>query len=134
MKKWMRNLTTLLFLMAVIVSGVTSISEASQHNQSFGNAFALISSLDLTAQEQTALTSALSTYGPAVKTARQQFQTLMKQMKTDLYATPPIGSTLASDATALAAAKDQFNAKFQNRLDAKTGRLLLGYIWYMEKH
>jgi hypothetical protein len=102
----------------------------------------------------------LSTYGPAVRTAWRQLHAAKKQLKTDLQATPPVGPTLVADAAAVAAAKaqlkgarDQLNgalnaaltpshlqqlqaqlaAQSQNRLDAKTGHILLQYVRYIEK-
>jgi hypothetical protein len=84
----------------------------------------------------------------------------MKQLKTDLAATPPVGTTLAADATALAAAKTQLKAdratldsalssvlsstqlnqlqtaltaQFNSRLAQKTDRVLFGYTMYLKK-
>jgi hypothetical protein len=160
MKKWMKNFTVLSFLLAMIVAGVVCSSEAAGFGHRSGGALNLISSLDLSSQEQAALTSALSANGPAVKTAWQQLHAAKKQMKTDTGTTPPDGSKLAADATALTAAKvqlkaahaqlnsalsaaltpehlqqlkAQLTAQFQSRLDAKTGRVLANYARYLKK-
>jgi hypothetical protein len=160
MKKGIIALTVLAVLLTVIVAGGVSNSEAARFGHRSGVALKLMSSLDLDAKEQGSLKSALSTYGPAVKTAWQNFRTAKKQMTTDLKATAPAGSQLAADAVAIANAKAQLKAarsqlnsalsaaltpahlqqlqaqltaQFQSRLNAKTGRLLSEYARHLEK-
>jgi hypothetical protein len=89
----------------------------------------------------------------------QAFRAARVQLRSDLNATPPVGSQLAADATALASAKAQLKAartqldsalsaaltrahlkqlqeellaQFQSRLDQKTGRLLFGYAMHLK--
>jgi capsule polysaccharide export protein KpsE/RkpR len=153
-------LKVLAVLLAVIVAVGFSNSEAARYGHRPDGALKLMSSLDLDATEQAALKSALSTYGPAVKTAMQNFRAVKKQLYKDLKATTPDGSQLATDAAAvdsvkaqLKAARTQLNsalfsaltpahlqqlqsqltAEFQKRLDAKTGRLLSEYTRHLEK-
>ena len=160
MKNWMKNFVVLSFLLAMIVAGGICSSEAAGFGHRSDGALKLMSSLDLSAQEQEALKSALSTYGPAVKTAWQQLRAAKEQMKTDTEATSPDGSQVATDSTALASAKAQLKAalaqmntallaaltpehlqqlkaqltaQFQSRLDAKTGRVLANYARSLEK-
>jgi hypothetical protein len=162
MKKWIKNITVLSFLLAVIVAGGVYTSEAAGfgHGHRSGADMKIIASLGLSSDEQTALTAALSKYGPAVKTAMQAFHAAKKQMNTDLKATAPAGSQLAADAVTIANAKAQLKAarsqlnsalsaaltpahlqqiqaqltaQFQSRLDAKTGRLLSEYARHLEK-
>jgi len=160
MKRGIITLTVLAVLLAVIVAVGVSNSEAARFGHRSGADLKLISSLDLDATEQGSLKSAMSTYGPAVKTAMQNFRTAKKQLNTDLKATTPDGSQLAADTATLASAKAQLKAaraqlnsalsaaltpahlqqlqaqltaEFQKRLDAKTGRLLSEYTRHLEK-
>jgi len=160
MKKWMKTFIVLSFVLAMIVAGGVCSSEAAGFGHRSDGALKLISSLDLSPQEQAALKSALSTYGPAVKTAWQQLRAAREQMKTDMEATSADGSQVAADGSALAAAKaqlkaarvqlnsallaaltpehlqqlqEQLTAQFQSRLDAKTGRVLAHYARSLEK-
>jgi hypothetical protein len=160
MKKWIKNITVLLFLLAVIVAAGVCDSQAARYGHRSGDALKLISSLDLDTKEQGSLKSAVSTYGPAVKTAWQNLRAKKKQLNTDIKATTPVGSQLAADAAAVANAKAQLKAartqlnsalfaaltpahlqqlqaqltaEFQSRLDAKTGRLLFEYTRHLEK-
>jgi|GEM_PF-1993265 len=164
MKTWVRKLTVLSFLMAIIVAGGVCNSQAADFDRGFGHRFGadlkLVSSLNLSADEQAALKIALSSYGPAVRVARQQLHAATKQLRTDLNAASPDGATLAADASAVSAAKAQLKgaraqlnsavlaaltpehvqqlqaelmARFQSRLDARTGRLLTGYARTLEK-
>jgi len=160
MKKWMKNFMVLSFLLTMIVVGTISRAEAAGFGHRSGEALSLISSLDLSPDEQTALKSALSSYGPAVKAAWQQLRAARKQLKTDMGTTPPDASQIAADSTALATAKAQLKAaaaqlnnallsaltpehlqqlkaqltaQFQSGLDARTGRLLANYARHLEK-
>jgi hypothetical protein len=160
MKKLLKNLSVLSLLLGVIVVGGVCKADAAGSGHRFGENMELIASLDLSLEEQTALTTALSTHGPAVKTAMQEYRAAKKQLKTDLQATPPAGSLLAADAAALASAKARLNAarapldsaltaaltpahlqqlqaaltaQFQSRLDKKTDRLLFGYAMHLKK-
>jgi hypothetical protein len=162
MKTFTRNLTVFSFLVALIVAfGVHNVQA---FEESRGHRFAadakLIASLDLSSTEKTALQTAVKTYGPAVKSAHQAFHAALKQLKTDLEATPPVGATLATDAATLAGAKanlktartaldsalnaaltpahltqlqNELTTQFQNRLAAKTDRLLFGYAMYLNR-
>lgn len=160
MNKWLKNLSVLLLLGVIVAGGVCKVDAAAfGHAQRFGD-MKLIASLGLSSEEQTALTTALSTNGPAVKTAMQAFHAAKKQLKSDLQATPPVGFQLAADAAALATTKAQLKAvrapldsaltaaltpahlqqlqaaltaQFQSRLDKKTGRLLLEYAVHLKK-
>ncbi len=112
MKTWVKNLTVLSLLLAMIVAGAICNSQAADFCHKFGHRsgadLKLISSLDdLTADEQAALKAALSSNGPAMKTVWQQLHAAKKQLTTDLNATSPDGATLAADATAVATAKAQ---------------------------
>ncbi len=160
MKKGIIALTVLAVSLAVMVAVGVSNSEAACFGHRPGVALKLMSSLDLDAKEQGSLKSALSTYGPSVKTAWQNFHAAKKQLNTDLKATTPAGSQLAADAAAVAGAKAQLKAartqlngalfaaltpahlqqlqaqltaEFQRRLDAKTGLLLSVYTRHLEK-
>ena len=161
MKKFIKNITALFFLLAIVFAAGVSKSDAARFGHRSGADMKLIASLGLSSDEQTALTTAVSTYGPAVKTAMQAFHAAKKQLHTDLQATPPpAGDQLAADATAVAGAKAnlktartqlnsalfaaltpahlqqlqvQLTAEFQSRLDAKTGRLLFEYTRHLEK-
>lgn len=160
MKKWIKNITVLSFLLAIIVVGGVTNSEAAGFGHKSGGALKLISSLNLDATEQGNLKSALTTNGPVVKTAWQNLRAAKKQLNTDIKATTPDGSQLAADAAAVAAAKAQLKAartqlnsallaaltpahlqqlqaqltaQFQRRLDAKTGHLLFKYTRHLEK-
>jgi len=160
MDKWIKNLTVATFLLAFVLAGGIAKSDAARYEHRSGDIQKMISSLDLDVKEQTALTSALSTYGPPVKTAWQNFRTAKKTLDMDLETTTPDGSKLATDAAAVANAKaqlkaarvqlnsaleaaltpshlqqlqQQLTAQFQSRLDAKTGRVLFGYARHLEK-
>jgi Heavy-metal resistance len=161
MKKWMKNSGVLSFLLAVIVTGGVWSAEADGFgHRSDAAALEMMSSLGLSEAEQAALTSALSTYGPAVKTAWQQLRAAREQMKTDTETTSPDGSQVATDGTALASAKAQLKAaraqlnsallaaltpdhlrqlkaqltaQFQSRLDENTGRVLANHARSLEK-
>ena len=160
MKKWMKNFTVLSFLLAMIVAGGICRSEAAGFGHRSDAGLKMMSSLDLSADEQGKLQLALSTYGPAVKTAWQQLRAARQQMKMDTGTTSPDGSQVVADGTALAAAKAQLKAaraqlnsallatltpehlqqlqaqltaQFQKRLDSKTGRVLASYTRYLEK-
>jgi len=162
MKKWIKNVTVLSFLLAVIVVGGVCNSEAAGYGHRSGAAVKLISSLNppLSTDQQDQLKSILSTYGPTLKTLRQQLHTAKKQLNTDVMATPPVDATILADAAAVAkigtqlkAERAQLNsalngvlttdqikqltqqlrAKFEGRLDAKIDHLLLKYARYLEK-
>ena len=160
MKKLMKNFVVLSFLLAMVVAGGVRSSEAAGFGHRSDGALKLMSSLDLSQQEQEALKSALSTYGPAVKTAWQQLRAAKRQMKTDTVTTSPDGAQVVADGTALAAAKAQLKAaraqlnsallatltpehlqqlqaqltaQFQSRLDSKTGRVLANYARSLDK-
>ena len=110
MKKLSSSLQSLFFLLAMIFAAGVSKSEAARFGHRSGDDLKLISSLELNAQEQASLKSALSTYGPAVKTAWQNLRAKKKQLDTDLEATTPDGSQLAADAAAVANAKAQLKS------------------------
>jgi Heavy-metal resistance len=161
MKKWMKNSGVLSFLLTVIVAGGVCIAEAAGFgHRSDAAALEMMSSLGLSADEQGKLQIALSSYGPAVKTAWQQLRAAKEQMKTDTEATSPDGSQVATDGIAPATAKAQLKAaraqlnsallaaltpdhlrqlkaqltaQFQSRLDAKTSRVLANYVGYLNK-
>jgi len=160
MKKLMKNFVVLSFLLAMVVARGVRSSEAAGFCHRSDGALKLMSSLDLSQQEQEALKSALSTYGPAVKTAWQQLRAAKRQMKTDTGTTSPDGAQVVADGTALAAAKAQLKAaraqlnsallatltpehlqqlqaqltaQFQSRLDSKTGRVLANYARSLDK-
>jgi hypothetical protein len=161
MVKWLRNLKVLALLLAMVISaGVVNANAAGfDDGHRFGADIKLTETLGLSSVEQMALTNALATYGPAVKTAMQSFQAARVQLRTDLNAASPVGSQLAADDTALASAKAQLKAartqldsalsgapspallnqlqeelfaQFQSRLDQKTGRLLFGYAMHLK--
>jgi hypothetical protein len=160
MEKWLKSLTLLSFL--VVLVGAIGICNAyaagDGHGHRFGADMTLISSLGLSSDEQTALMNALSTYGPALKTAMQTFHAARKQLNTDLQAAAPDGNQLVADAQALSAAKTQLKSArtslnvalngaltpahlqqlqgaltTQSRLDSKTGRLLFGYALSLKR-
>ena len=162
MKKWLKNLSVLSLLLGVIVAGGVCKADAAGfgHGHKSGADMKIIASLGLSSEEETALTTALSTNGPAAKTAMQAFHAAKKQLKMDIQATPPVGSQLAADAAALATAKAQLKAahaqldsaltaaltpahlqqlqaaltaQFQSRLDKKTDRVLFGYAMRLKK-
>ena len=160
MKKGIIAFMVLSVLLAAIVAGGVSSSQAARLDHRSGCALKIMSSLDLDAKEQGSLKSALSTYVPAVKTAWQNLRAKKKQLDTDLETTTPDGSQLAADAAAVAGAKAQLKAartqlngallaaltpahlqqlqaqltaEFQSSLDAKTGRLLSAYTRHLEK-
>ncbi len=143
----------------MVAVGVSN-SEAAHFGHRSGADLKLMSSLALDDTEQTALKTAVSTYGPAVKTAMQNFHAAKKQLNMDLKATTPDGSKLSADAATVAGAKAQLKAartqlnsalsaaltpahlqqlqaqltaEFQKRLDAKTSRLLFEYTRHLEK-
>jgi len=161
MKKWANKLTLLVFVLAFTVAAGVSNSQAigMGHGHGFGGDQKLIASLGLTTEENTALTTALTTYGPAVKDAMKAFHAAQRQLKTDVNATPAVsGSTLVADAGAVVKAKAALQAarlqldsalsgavtpahltalqaalttQFQSRLAAKTDRLLYGYARHL---
>ncbi|MGD0886729.1 MAG: hypothetical protein ABSA46_17955 [Thermodesulfovibrionales bacterium] len=163
MTKWVTKLTILVFVLALVVAVGGSNSQAAGmgRGHGFGVDQKLIASLGLTTEENTALTTALSTYGPAVKDAMKAFHAAQKQLKTDVNATPPVsGSTLVTDAGAVVSAKaalkaargqldsalsgalttphltalqNALTAQFQSRLAAKTDHVLFGYARYLSK-
>ncbi len=162
MKKCLKNLSVLTLLLGLLVAGAVCKSDSAGfgHGHRSGVDMKIIASLGLSSGEQTALTTALSTYGPAVKADMLAVRKVKKQLHTDLQATPPVGSQLVADAGALAAAKTQLKtdrtvldsalagaltpahfqqlqaalvAQFQSRLDRKTDRLLFGYAMYLKK-
>jgi len=162
METWLKNFTFVSFLVAVIVAaGMCNAHAAGDgHGHRFGADMELISSLSLTQEEQSALTTALSTYGPAVKKAMQAFHAAKKQLNTDLQAAAPDGNKLVADAATLAAAKadlknarttlnaalkaaltpanlntlqDGLTKQFQSRLDSKTSRILFGYALSLKR-
>jgi len=148
-------------LAAMLAGGISNVNAAGfEHDHRFGADVKLIAALGLNSQEQAALTSALTTYGPAVKTAMRASHAANKQLKTDLKATPPVGSQLVADAAALAQAKTnlkaaraqldsalsaaltpahlqqlqaELTAQFQSRLYKKTDRVLFGYAMYLKR-
>ena len=67
----------------------------------------LISSLDVTSDEQAALRSALPSYGPFDNSAQSQLHMAKKLLTTDLNAASPDGSAIAADAAVVARAKAQ---------------------------
>jgi len=160
MKKFIKNITAIFFLLAIVCAAGVSKSEAASFGHRSGDDLKLISSLELNAQEQASLQAALSTYGPAVKSAFQNLRAKKKQLETDLEATTPDGNLLAADASAVASAKAQLKAaktqinsalsaaitpehlqklraelsdRLQNRINAKTARLLSEYARHLEK-
>ena len=155
MKEWLKNLTVLSLLLVVIAAGGVYKADAAGfwHGHRSGADVSLISTLDLSAQEQAALKSALVTYGSAVKTAWQQLRTAKEQAKTGTGTTSQDGTALAAAKAQLEAARAQLDsalfaaltpehlqqlqaqltAKFQSRLDAKTGRVLAEYARQLEK-
>jgi Spy/CpxP family protein refolding chaperone len=115
METWLKNLTFVSFLVAVIVAvGISSVHAAGDgHGHRFGADMTLISSLGLSQDEQTALMNALSQKsqnGPTVKEAMQAFHAAKKQLNTDLQAAAPNGDQLVADAQALAKAKADLKA------------------------
>jgi hypothetical protein len=167
MKKWVNKLTILVFVLAVTLAAGVGNSQAAgmgagmggpRHH--FGVDQKLISSLGLSQAENSALMTALTTYGPAVKAAMKACHAAEKQMRTDVNATPPVGDTLVADAGAVVAAKAAFKTargqldsalsgaltpahlaalqaalttQFQSRLAAKTNHVLFGYALYLSK-
>ena len=121
MEKWLRNFTFLSFLGAVIVvAGISDAFDARfDHGHRFGADMTLISSLNLSAEENANLVSALSTDRPdspaaSVKTAMQAFHAAKKKLNADLQAAAPDGNQLAADAQALSAAKTQLKSARAN--------------------
>jgi Spy/CpxP family protein refolding chaperone len=160
MKKFIKNITVTFFLLVIVCAAGVSKSEAARFGHGSGDDLKLISSLELNAQEQASLQAALSAYGPAVKSAFQNLRTKKKQLEKDLEASTPDGNLLAVDASAVAGAKAQLKAartqinsalssaitpehlqklraelaeRLQNRIDAKTARLLSEYARNLEK-
>jgi hypothetical protein len=160
MKRSIRRIISVFLLLAFVFAAGVEKSDASLFGHRSGKDLKLISSLELSAQEQASLKSALVTYGPAVKAAWQNFRAAKKQLDADLKATTPAGSQLAADAVALQEAKSQLKtalpqlnnallaaltpahlqqiqgqltAPFQKKLDARTGRLLFKYTRNLEK-
>jgi len=161
MKKRLKNLTVLLLLLIVMVTGGVYKADAADfgHGHRSYADMKIIASLGLSSEEQTALTTALLTYGPAIRTAMQAWHAARKQMYADLQITPPVGAALAADATALATAKAalqtaraqldgalssaltpehlqqlqaDLTAQLQDGLDKKTNRLLFGYAMHLK--
>jgi Spy/CpxP family protein refolding chaperone len=162
MKKWIRNITALFFLVAVIVAGGVCTSEAAGYGHRFDGGIKLITSLNppLSTEQQGRLQSVLSAYGPALRTLRQQLRTEMRQMNRDIMATPRADAAILADAAAVAKIRtqlkteraevrsalsgvlttDQINqltqeltARFQRRLDARIDYLLLNYTRNIDK-
>jgi len=161
MKKWFQNLAALPLLLAMIIVGGVYKADAADFghgHRSFAD-MKIIASLGLTSDEQTALIAALTSNGPAVRTAMQAWHAARKQLYADLQVTPPVGATLVADATALATAKAalqtaraqldvalssaltpehlqqlqaDLTAQFQDGLDKKTNRLLFGYAMHLK--
>jgi len=161
MGKWLKNLAVISFILAVMIASVISNANAAGYGQGhrFGADMKLMAALGLTTEQNTALTTALSTVGPAVKADMLAVRKSMKQLKKDLAMTPPVGTALVADATALAAAKTQLKAdratldsalssvlsstqltqlqtaltaQFNSRLSRKTDRVLFGYAMYLK--
>lgn len=161
MGKWLKNLAVISFILAVMIASVISNANAAGYGQGhrFGADMKLMAALGLTTEQNTALTTALSTFGPAVKADMLAVRKSMKQLKKDLAMTPPVGTALVADATALAAAKTQLKAdratldsalssvlsstqltqlqtaltaQFNSRLARKTDRVLFGYAMYLK--
>jgi hypothetical protein len=160
MKRSIRRIISVFLLLAFVFAAGVEKSDASLFGHRSGKDLKLISSLELSAQEQASLKSALVTYGPAVKSAWQNFRVAKKQLDADLKATTPVGPQLAADAVAVQEAKSQLKtvltqlnnallaaltpahlqqiqgqltAPFQKKLDARTGRLLFKYTRNLEK-
>ncbi len=162
MKKWIRNITVLSFLVAVMVVGGVCSSEAAGYGHRSGAGIKLITSLNppLSAEQQERLQSVLSTYGPTFRTLRQQLRAEMRQMNGDIMATPQVESAILADAAAVAKVKTQLKAeragignalsgvltpdqikqltqeltaRFQSRLDARIDYLLLNYARHLDK-
>ncbi|HET6515701.1 MAG TPA: hypothetical protein VFG09_11125 [Thermodesulfovibrionales bacterium] len=150
MKTWMKIVTVLSLVLAMIVAGRICSSEAAGFGHRSGSAVNLVSSLDLSAQEQAALKSALATYGPAVKTAWRQLRAAKEESKattsTDntalVSAMAQLKAARAQLDSALLAAltpehlqklQEQLTAQFQSRLDAKTGHILANYARHLER-
>jgi len=162
MKTWVKNLTVVCFSLAIIVAlGISNVQAAGfGHGQRFGEDMKLLSSLSFTPAEKEALETALSTYGPAVKTAWQQVRSDRRQLKTDLSATPPVAATIGNDFLKIKADKEALKTargtlytalvnslspanqtalqtalttQFQDRLPSKMGRLLSVYARHLSQ-
>ena len=90
MKKWMKNVTVLSFLMAMILAGGVSIARADGFGHRHDSAVGLLSSLNppLSTDQQDQLKSILSAYGPTLRTLRQQLHAVKRQLDTLANATP----------------------------------------------
>jgi hypothetical protein len=161
MKKWIRNITVFFFLGAVIVAAGVCSAEAIGYGHRFDAGMKLISSLDppLSTEQQEQLKSVLSSYGPALRTLRQQLRGEMRQMNRDVMATPRVDATILNDATAIAKTETQLRAerarlrsalggvltadqmkqliqeltaRFESRLDARIDYLLLNYARHLD--
>jgi Spy/CpxP family protein refolding chaperone len=162
MKKCIRSIMVLFLLSAVIVAGTVCASEAAGFGHRPDAGIKLIGSLDppLSAEQQGRLQSVLSTYGPILRTLRQQLRTEMRQMNKDIMATPQIESAILADTAAVAEVKTQLEtesaelrsalsgvlttdqikqltqeltARFQRRVDARIDYLLFNYISNLDK-
>jgi hypothetical protein len=161
MKKWIGGITALFFICVFIVAGGVCAAKAASYGHRFDAGVRLISSLkpSLSAEQEQQLKSVLSSYGPAVRTLRQQLHAEMRQMNRDIMATPQVESAILADAAALAGVKTQLKAersqlraalsgvlttdqmkqltqeltaRFQNRLDARIDYLLLNYTRHLD--
>ena len=160
MKNHVRNLTVLSVLVVMIVAGGVCNSEGAGFRHGHDSVVTLLSSLNLTQEQQEQLTSIQSTYLPAFKTLGKQLRAARKQMDTDIMATPTVSATIVADAAAVAGIKSQLKAQrsqlssaldavltpqqlqqltqklttqFNNSLNRRTHHLLLGYGRYLQK-
>jgi Spy/CpxP family protein refolding chaperone len=160
MKNHVKNLTVLSVLVVMIIAGGVCKSEAAGFRHGHDSAVTLLSSLNLSQQQQEQLTSLQSTYLPALKTLGKQLRAAKKQLDTDSMATPPVSATVVADASAVAGIKSQLEAQrsqlnsaldavltpqqlqqltqqltaqFNNSLNRRIHHLLLGYSWHLQK-
>lgn len=158
MKKWIKNLAVLSLFLAVIVIGGVSISQAAGFGQRHDASVTLLSSLNppLSIDQQDQLKSIVTTYGPPLKTLRQQHYVAKKQLNTLAQATPVDQTAIQAQAQAVAGIEaqvavqhaqlssaltavltpeqaQQLNAMYERRAGAKIDRLLLNYARYLEK-
>lgn len=160
MKTHVKNLTVLSVLVAMIIAGGVCNSEAAGFRHGHDSAVTLLSSLSLTQQQQTQLTSLQSTYLSTLKTLGKQLRAAKKQLDTDIMATPPVSATIVADAAAVAGLKSQLEAQrsqlnsaldavltpqqlqlltqqlttqFNNSLNRRIRHLLLDYSWHLQK-
>jgi len=104
----------------VISAGVVNANAAGfDDGHRFGADIKLTETLGLSSVEQMALTNALATYGPAVKTAMQSFQAARVQLRTDLNAASPVGSQLAAMIQRLLAQRHNLKRRVLNLQCAK---------------